>query len=176
MAFAAYSPDRGRFAEAETQEEEPKSYVAPARSTARALRVASSRRARTRSKTYSSWSMHREPLRPWGDPLSECDDPSEVMSLFCCRLQLAHNEASLCQVIVFGTVQGALAGTVGFVARLVVALVSGPGSDLSEEPAFRMQAGHAGLSVVPGCPPGPTLCSAGRSSSCVGDEGPVDGV
>jgi hypothetical protein len=52
--------------------------------------VASSRRARTKSKTYSSWSMHREPLRPWGDPLSECDDPSEVMSLFCCRLQLAH--------------------------------------------------------------------------------------
>jgi hypothetical protein len=22
--------------------------------------------------------------------LPECDDPSEVMSLFCCRLQLAH--------------------------------------------------------------------------------------
>ena len=25
-----------------------------------------------------------------GTPLPECDDPSEVMSLFCCRLQLAH--------------------------------------------------------------------------------------
>jgi hypothetical protein len=50
----------------------------------------------------------------------------------------AHNEASLCQVIVFGTVQGAFAGTVGFAPRLVVALVSGPGSDLSEEPVFRM--------------------------------------
>jgi hypothetical protein len=65
------------------------------------------------------------------------------------RLGPAHIEASLCQVIVFGTVQGAMAGTVGFVARLVVALVSGSGSDLSEEPAFRMQAGRAGLSLNP---------------------------
>ena len=45
----------------------------------------------------------------------------------------------------------------GFVPGMGVALVSGPGSDLSEEPAFRMQTGRAGFSVVPRCPAGPTL-------------------
>jgi len=44
--------------------------------------MASSRRAGTRAKTYSLWSMQREPLRPGGTPLPECDDPTKVMSLF----------------------------------------------------------------------------------------------
>ena len=48
-----------------------------------------------------------------------------------------------------------------------VALVVGPGSDLSEVPVFRVQAGRAGFRVAPDCPPGPVTqlwCASATSA------------
>jgi len=58
-------------------------------------------------------------------------------------------------------------GRVGWVAggapRLVVALMSGFGSDRSEESAFQdVELATLDWKVVPGCPPGPTFFSGRR--------------
>jgi hypothetical protein len=88
------------------------------------------------------------------------------------QFEAAHNEASLCQVDVFGLGLSAWVGIAGGVPRLVVALLSGFGSDLSEEPAVQdlgwPRGTHEAFLVVL---PDPVLLVV-----AVGDEGSVDGV
>ena len=62
----------------------------------------------------------------------------------------------------FVVFQGASGWTLAERGRLVLSLVSGPGSDLSEEPVFQdVEPATLDYRVVPECPPGPNPVQLG---------------
>ena len=85
------------------------------------------------------------------------------------------NESSLCQGLVLPGLVRVRRWPRGEAWWAVVASRSGPGSDLSEEPIFRMRVGHAGLESFLCVLPDP-LGSAGRGCSRVDDEPTINGV